>query len=611
MIRITVQGRILFVAFLLCAWLMAVGGKLAWLQLADHSRTDAKSKARDLHQVLLASRGSIYDRNGKNNPLAMSVPARFFFLDPKQVSDRHKPELPALAGRIAEVLELPADEILAKLKHPTSKYLPLGVFMEDEKFAAFDDKKLFSGIFHNPDSVRLYPQGSRMAHVVGFINRPHGVGKALAGAMGIEQRYEEQLSGVAGSIESMVDGRRREIYLSRTEHMQPIPGATVYLTLDNNIQELLERELRTARENTRALRAWGVIQMVKTGEILAMASVPGFDPNQPAASSFGDKATWDNLPLCINYEPGSTMKAVTVAAAIEEKIITPDTRFDVGHGNWLYEKHILNDKVYGIVDVITIIQKSSNIGTAKIALMLADNTKSIKNGRYKLQDSYLRLFGFGKATGVELPAEEAGILRSCERWDALSPTRIGIGQGVAVTAMQMVAAYSAIANGGLLMKPYLVQRVVADNGEVLLQNEPQTVARPISAATSAKMRKMLVGVTQQGGTAKRAAISGYSVAGKTGTAQIPKKGGYNNSDYWASFAGFCPAENAVFAMIIVIEEPRTAHTGGAVAAPVFAAVAEGTARYLGIPSDTVEREIDYLPEPTWFDTDIPWQSVDE
>ena len=700
MIQFKAQGRILFVATILLAWLLVVAGRLAWLHLAEHTELvevkvvevhggrvrpdltdpstlvekngalfeqdlsdgreglaevrlvevasgrarpdltdtsklvgkdgalyerrlllDRKKELRDSRRTWPATRGAIYDRNGMNNPAALSIPARFFFIDPRQVSDRHKTNLVELAGHIADVLghpEFPADVILEdKLRQP-SAYQPLRIFEEDDRFKAFANTTLFSGIYSRPDIIRLYPQGTRMAQVVGFVNRPDGVGGALRGAWGIEQRYEGHLAGINGSYEFQVDARRREIYDSRFNVIPPVHGASVHLTLDNNIQALLEDELRAARERTRAKRAWGIIQHVRTGEILAMASTPGFDPNQPAAIYHGEMAVWDNLPLCVNYEPGSTMKTFTVAAAIEEKIIDPETtRISVGQGAWFYEKHVLRDAVRDPpdgrgVDIATIVQKSSNIGTAKIALMLGDNSRSIKNGRHRMQESYLRLFGFGAKTGIELPAEEAGILRPCDRWDALSATRIGIGQGVAVTALQMVNAYSAIANGGYLMRPGLVKCVVADNGEVLHSFEPKVIGRPISPATAATLRKMLAGVAT-GGTARRARIEGYTVAGKTGTAQIPKKGGYNDNDYWASFVGFCPAENPVFAMLIVIEEPvKGMHTGGTAAAPVFAAVAEGTARYLKIPSDIVAEEIEYLPAmQIWPDADPMWRSVDD
>ena len=673
MFKFSATTRILMLAAVLLLWFGAVGWRLAWLQLRDHSRGESREKT----VVLVTSRGSIYDRNGKNNPLAISVQAHSFFIDPKTVDKEHKSILPVLAGRIADVLDptgliLPADEIREKLREPKSRYEPLGVFVERDNDAAFtnrfffrdirfmqrgahnaftnrvveivDGKKkstpLFSGVHSKFESRRVYLQNSRMAHVVGLVSMfekteaekaehtayTNALAKAkaeggkwpvapvlpLRGALGIEQQFEEELRGVPGSYSIWMDGRGHPDPLTRANYIPPVPGADIFLTLDCNIQALLEDGLNEAREKWRATSAWGVIQDVRTGAILAMASAPSFDPNNPGAPWRGELPSRDNLPLCVNYEPGSTMKAFTLAIALEEKVITPETQINVEQGTWWYKGKKLEDKgMRDFIPLSIIMQKSSNIASAKIALMLEDTTRTRGQGSHRRHEYYLRLFGFGRRTGIELPAEEAGILARAEKWDSLTATRVGIGHSLAVTAIQMATAYSAIANGGYLMKPHVVRRVVADNGTVLFEAKPKVVARPISEKTSAIMRGLMAGVTQRGGTATSASLAefGYTVAGKTGTTLMPVPGGYSRTDRWTSFVGFVPAEKPVFTMIIVVEKPRAQEsqpistlTGGRVAAPVFKTVALATARYLTIPSDidgeVVEKFKPYRLDPT-------------
>jgi len=369
---------------------------------------------------------------------------------------------------------------------------------------------------------------------------------------------------------------------------------------------MLEDGLRAAWEKWSATRAWGVIQDVRTGAILAMASAPAFDPNDPGAPWHGMPPSFENLPVCFNYEPGSTFKAFTLAIALEEGIIQPETLVDVGQGVWMYRGAKLLDKsvfLRGPIGLPLIMQKSSNIASAKIALMLADPSRSIRNGSHRLHEMYLRHFGFGRKLEIDLPAEEKGILHPAERWDALTATRVGIGHSVSVTALQLVTAYSALANGGYVMEPHVVKRVVADNGDVLREAKPKVLARPVSEKTSALLRGLMVGVTQRGGTATQASLvdAGYTAAGKTGTSKMPIPGGYSSTDWWASFAGFVPAEKPVFSMVVVVEKPRGKHTGGEVAAPVFGEVAKAVARYLRIPSDIDGEVLEYFT-PTHFNT---------
>ena len=345
--------------------------------------------------------------------------------------------------------------------------------------------------------------------------------------------------------------------------------AVVELTLDDGIQHVVERALDAAMTDYRPDAAWAIVEKVGTGEILAMAARSNDGSGQAVA---GLQSARMNIAAEMVFEPGSIFAVGIVAAALNEGLVRPDSVFDVGHGAWHYGGHVLHDKVYGRVDVRTILKKSSNIGAAMIGLLLGN----------RRMECYLRGFGFGSPLGIDLPGEERGLLTPSARWATVTPTRIAIGQGISVTALQMLNAYCTIANGGRLMRPYVVSKVVSPRGETILENAPKVIGRPIRPEIAAQVREMLVAVTEEG-TGRRAAVEGYTIAGKTGTAQQVVDGAYSQTDYWASFVGFVPAEDPVFGMIVIIDRPRGLRTGGAVSAPVFSRLALVVARYLEIP----------------------------
>lgn len=557
------KQRILFAVFMLCAFLAWITFRLCQLHLGNYS---GKIESRNFQQELVALRGTIYDCNGTQNPLAISLPGRLVFIDPKMVNPSH--DKLVIAEQLAKALNLNIETILRDLNRTDSRFIRLAVSTDDAVFNLIADKKTMSGVGAQPQTIRSYPQGRRMAHVVGFINAE------AIGSAGIEQSRHADMIGAPGVISGEVNANRVEIFGRRTQNIPPVHGASVHLTLDNNIQYFVERGLREAMETSGADAAWAVVQRVATGEILAMVSLPDYDPNQYNREN---ELVKRNAALGVNFEPGSTMKSMVVAAALNERIITPATVIDAETGIWFYAGKILNDHVRGLVDVTTVIKKSSNIGAAKIGLMLGN----------KRLEAYLRGFGFGRKLGIDLPGEENGILAPSKKWSMISPTRLSIGQGVAVTAVQMLNAYCTIANGGHLMQPFVVKQVVSSSGETLYEGKPRMIGRPIRPETAATMRHLLTGVTELGGTARRAAVENYTIAGKTGTAQMSVPGGYSSTDYWASFVGFCPAETPEFGMIIVIQRPRQIHTGGAVAAPAFGRIAEEIAHYLEIPADNL------------------------
>jgi cell division protein FtsI (penicillin-binding protein 3) len=550
--RIWLLGGALALALLGLVW------RLCCLHLGDQEPV-----SRPWETKLNARRGAIYDRNG--DPLAVSLIAYQPFLDPLAIKPRH--DKVKIAATLADAAKLETDRILEQFAITNARHQLLPALVEEKVCKAMLTNKAISGVGWEERIVRTYPQGRRMAGVLGFVNNDG------AGGAGIEQHFDSYLKGIPGRLEGQKDGLQREIRELRTADVPPVDGASIHLTLDNNIQYKVENELQQVAQEFNASGAWALVEKIDTGEILAMASWPDFDPNDYRRAGPLD---WRNLPICVNYEPGSTMKAFTFAAALNEGVITPATRLDVGFGSWFYGGRVLHDHAEGVIDAATALKKSSNIYTAKVALML---------GNRRLE-AYLRAFGFGERLGVDLPGEERGILPRSRNWNILTPTRVAIGQGVAVTSLQILNAYCAIANGGRLMRPYVVARIVSAEGQLLYRAEPRVLANPIRPESAAAVRKMLVGVTEEGGTATRAQVHGYSVAGKTGTAQIPLADGrgYSDKDFWASFVGFVPAEQPVFGVLVAVERPHPQHMGGFVAAPVFARIAEATARYLEVPA---------------------------
>lgn len=535
----------------------AQAGWLAYVQLASAVPVDRSWQAR-----LAAPRGGIYDRRGVDYPLAVTVPGKLVFVDPETVDPEH--ELVRLADRVADILGLETDLVLNALKRRDSRYIPLTVTVDVDAVNRLRDAAI-SGVHSRDHVIRHYPLGDRMSHVLGFVNQEK------IGSAGIEQRFHSWLEGTPGYLDSKLDARRREIYRERNLYVQPIPGADVILTLDQNVQHMVEQALDRVVSEYAATGAWAIVQRVATGEILAMASRPDYDPN-----NYRDVAPekWRNRAISDVYEPGSTMKTLVAAAALNEGLVTPETVIDCGGGVWVYGGHPLRDHVRGEASVAGIIKRSSNVGAAKLGLMLGD----------QLLEAYLRGFGFGTRLGIDLPGEEAGILAPHRRWAKITPTRLAIGQGIGVTGLQMLGLYNTLANDGVAMRPYVVDQILSPCGKLIYQARPEIIGRPVTPDVARQVRCMLTTVTGPGGTARRADIAHYNVAGKTGTAQIPIAGGYSNTDYWASFVGFLPAEKPEISILVVVERPQPQRTGGYVAAPVFAEIGQSVAHYLELPA---------------------------
>jgi len=543
-------------------------GRLAYLHLGGGNHSQATvAKQRTFKQTLTVPRGRILDGSPAASILALNVGVKDIWVDPSLLNTSNC--IGSTLTRLAPLIPIDLAEVLLHINKTNSQFAVISRYISAEKADAVANLKL-PGVHMSDSSIRSYPQNIMLCHVLGFANN-EGVGSS-----GIELAMEKLLKGSPGLIESRLDGHRREMVERRTQEIPAKNGADVVLTIDQNLQYMLEKSIDAAMERNRSKAAFAVMERVRTGEILAMVSRPGFDPNK-----FRDAKDLQKLNRAIGYvyEPGSTFKVSVIAAALNEGIVTPDLMFNTENGRWLYQGKVLRDyHAYAKLNVADILKKSSNIGAAKIAIMLGDAR----------MDRYLRSFGLGSKLGLDLPGEEGGILSPVQKWSPISSSRIAIGQGVAVTGLQMLGVLCAIANDGMLMKPYVVKEVIADDGTVLLRRQPQILSHPIRPETAALMRRLLARVCEEGGTGIKARVDGFSVGGKTGTAQKPISGHYSETDYMASFVGFLPADKPEIGMIVVFDEPQPLHTGGAVSAPVFGEVAEQAVRYLGIiPTENV------------------------
>lgn len=547
-----------------------LAARLTFLHLGPNEHLRARvAGIRHVEEPILVGRGRILDRSG--GILGMDLTVYDVSADPQVI--QQKGQTSFYAGHLARLLGLPQDEVLEKLRRSNRRQVYIRRYVYEEDLQPLKALKLPECWFE-PISRRHYPNNALMCHVVGFSNA-EGVGGA-----GVEQYFDRYLRGVPGVRVSEQDGRGRELLDRRVLEIPPQAGSDVMLTLDANLQHMVEEALDRALETTRAKGVWAVLQRVRTGEILAMASRPAYDLN-----TYSRVSAEDQMNRCIThiFEPGSTFKAAVVAAALNEGIVTPDTVFDCENGSWRYNGSVLRDyHPYGRLTVADVLKKSSNIGTAKIAIQLGDERL----------ERYLREFGIGQITGIELPGEQAGIFRPRSRWSKVSISRIPIGHEVGVTALQMMNVYCTIANEGFRLRPGIVRRIVDAQGRIVLAPEPDVLAQPIRQDTARLMCRLLARVTEEGGTGRKAALEHYVVAGKTGTAQKLENGVYSNKRNVASFVGFLPAGDPQIGLIVVVDEPDPtgeSRTGGQVAAPVFKEIAREAVRYLDIPpADALE-----------------------
>ena len=543
----------LVIALFAIAFAVALA-RAGWLQAVRAPDLDQLALQQHRETVPLpARRGTLYDQNGVE--LAVGRHAVTVFADPKQIQDPFQ-----VAGIVAEQLELDPESVFEQLSNRSKGFVYLARKVDPAVAAALEELDLI-GVDFYPEERRVYPQGAVASEIVGF------AGLDNQGLAGLESSLDGLLNGVDGEKTITRDpfGRTLNVLESRPARA----GKDVYLTIDHLLQAQVERIMRRTRERTKATAATAVVMDSRTGGILAMAVEPGFDANDFALL---EKDQLRNRAVTDTYEPGSTFKVVTVAAALERGDVNPDTLFTLPPQIQVSDRVIKEHSPRGTqtMSVREIISDSSNIGTVTLALGL---------GKQRLYDWIMR-FGFGAQTGIEYPGETKGIVATPDQWSGSTIGTMPIGHGIAVTPVQMIAMYGAIANRGLWTKPHLVDHV-GDGPKV----HPKRT-RILSKKTADQLRQMLRGVVRTG-TGTLARVPGYKIAGKTGTAAKPDpvRGGYSTSNYVASFVGFVPASRPRLVITVTVDEPRTAIWGGVVAAPAFAEITEFALQYLEIPPD--------------------------
>lgn len=551
------RRRVRILAAMWLACLGAVLGRVAYLQGAASERLRELGLQQQVATVSVpASRGRIYDRAGRE--LASNVARDSVYAVPAAIRDPHQ-----FARRVAPVLGLPVQEVVDRVRGG-GHFAWLGRQVPPDTSAQLRTMGLGGQLGFEQEEKRVYPAGSLAAHVLGF------TGVDNQGLAGVELQYEEALRGRPGRAVRVRDALGREILEGRQLLSPARPGADLVLAVDSVVQYVAERELARTMEEHRAKGGAVVVMDVHTGELVALASAPSFDPNR-----FEDgPELWRNRALEA-YEPGSTLKLAVVAAALEDGVLEDGSRFvcqgtlSIPGGFTIREA---DGHAHGRVSVADAIRLSCNVASAQLGASL---------GPERLYRALVR-FGFGRPTGVDLPGESPGIVRPASSWSSTDPYAVAIGQGVAVTPVQLVRFVAALANGGFLVQPRVAVALRQPDG-TLRQLGEQSRVRVLSASVAASMLRMMEAVVT-GGTGRAAAIHGYRVAGKTGTAQKPSPaGGYESGRYVASFVGIVPADRPRLALLVLVDEPQGAYYGGEVAAPAFSRIASQALWVLGIP----------------------------
>ncbi len=564
-------GRALFVAAFIGFWMLVVCVRLIQLQFSQHESLANRARQQQQNSIeTTAQRGELLDRQERQ--LARSVQTVSLFLDPDGLDAA---TLDSNAHQLAQTLGTKYLDLAKEFREAqTSKRRFVWIA---RRLDADRANKIVAmglpGVQSRLEPKRYYPNGPLAAHILGY------VGLDGQGLGGVEQFYNTKITGEPGRlfVERDANGKPYESYEIASK-----PGQTVVLTIDQSIQYQAEQVLQAAVARSRAKSGTVIVLDPRSGEILALANAPTFDPNRVADAKPETRSNWALQNI---YEPGSTFKVVAFSAALEKKLARVDERIDCQMGAITVAGRVIHDHTaFGSLTIPEALAKSSNVAAIKLGLRVGDPTMY----------DYIKRFGFGSRTGIELPGETAGLLRKVERWQPSSIGSIAIGQEIGVTPVQMVAAFGALANDGLRIAPHLIREVRNADGAVVYRAQPEQ-RRVIEAETAIALRGMLEGVTLRG-TAKAAQLDGYSAAGKTGTAQKidPKTRAYSATKHVASFVGFAPVNNPQVAIIVVIDEPAGAYHGGDVAAPVFREVAELVLPSLGVMPDIEVKSVPQL-----------------
>ncbi len=562
--------RALFVAAFVVFWMGAISVRLVYLQVTQHGHLGDRARSQQQIEVeTSAQRGALLDRQDRE--LARSIKTDSIFVDPKTLDESG--DIKCTANRLAEILRLEEKPLVRQLQEAKEKGSRFLWIARRVSFAQAEQVRGLGlpGVNFQTESKRFYPNGSLAAHVLGF------VGVDGAGLAGVEQFQNEKVNGEPGKLFLERDSDKKSY---ESFELPGKPGQTIVLTIDQSIQYRAEQALEAAVKQSRAKSGTAIVLDPRTGEILALANAPTFDPNNPGAAKPEARANWALQNI---YEPGSTFKIISFSAAIEKGLARPDERIDCQMGQITVAGRLVHDHhPFGSLTVTEALAKSSNVAAIKLGMRVGDPAMY----------DYITRFGFGARTGIELPGETAGLIRPVSRWQPSSIGSIAIGQEVGVTPVQMVAAFGALANDGVRIAPHLVREIRSAAGATLYRSSPEQ-HRVVNAETARALCTMLEGVTLNG-TAKLAQLNGYSAAGKTGTAQKidPRTRAYSHTKYVASFVGFAPVENPAIVIIVVIDEPGGSYHGGDVAAPIFRLIAEQILPDMGIAPDI---EIKGLP----------------
>ncbi|MBU0650491.1 penicillin-binding protein 2 [bacterium] len=545
-----VRAKLVFYFFLFCFFVLLV--RIFSLQFIPEERLI--SKAIQQHKdkkVLSPVRGSIFDANGFC--LAMSVNVYTLKVVPCEIEDKSK-----VVELLAKNLHIDK-KILNRRLSSKKKSIYIKRKVSEQEYEKIKDLNI-KGVYFDKESKRVYPKAERASHILGF------VGMDPVGLEGVEKQYDKDLHGLEGYYSFLKDGKACEILGLNDKVIEQKDGYNIYLSIDETIQYIVEREIKRIYDKDKPLSISAVVMEPQTGYILGMANFPNYNPN----TFNGDFASVRNRIITDTFEPGSTFKIVTIAGALNEGVVSPEDKIFCENGSFQVKGRIrpLHDhKPHGLLTVTEVLQKSSNIGTVKIAM---------KTGKEKFF-SYIRAFGFGEKTNIDIPGEVKGSVKDLSEWSDASISAIPMGQEIGATAIQMVSAMSAIANKGMLMKPRIVKEFRNSEGVVVRKFAPEFVRRVISEKTAKVMTDILEGVVGLKGTAKLAEVKGYKVAGKTGTSQkfdVENKR-YSERKFIASFIGFLPADDPKLCILVIVNEPPYAKRyGGVIAAPVFAEIAK-------------------------------------
>jgi cell division protein FtsI (penicillin-binding protein 3) len=590
-----VRRRIYAIGFIFALIYVALIGRAYFLQVYDAEQLRAIARGQHNKKIVLAAqRGAIFDRNGE--PLAISLKADSVYINSVELNvmltkiavDSAATEhvktstssfnakkyhnVATIAAVVAKVLKLPYPEVLKKMQ-ANKKFIWLKRRISTQESDQMRALAL-PGIHYISEHERRYPKGRVSGQIIGFSGTDND------GLEGLELRYNEFLAGDKSYLFMQRDGGQRGIG-SGQRKIDGQLGKDIYLTIDGRLQYIAEKELATAVKETKSKSGNVIILDPFSGQVLAMASNPDYDPNSFAKFS---AAARRNRVVCDTFEPGSTFKIFLLAAALDTNTVTPDLKIDCGRGSYRVGGKVIHDHAtLGVLSVSDVLKHSSNIGCAKIAEKLgAQNFYA-----------YLQRFGFGQKSQIDFEGERSGRLRRPQDWFAIDLAAIAFGQGVSVTSLQLAMATSAIVNGGTLYRPYLVQRVEDPQSKAVDEQQPTVVRRVIAEDVAAQLRQMMVGVTDHDGTGSLARIAGFKVGGKTGTAQKVDRvtGTYSVDKRVSSFIGFAPAADPKVVILVVLDEPKVEKTyGGLLAAPVFSRVAEQTLRYLHVPA-VYEKEV--------------------